>query len=638
MKPFITILLFILINTATFSQSAISNQFSSKIPASVTQTIDNLNNKAYNIFLTSPDAAHKIASEALLLSEKAGYDLGKGRSFHNIGLIYWSQSYYPLSLFYLKSAINYLPADHPLYLSDAHRALGRTYADLHDFKQALIQLDKAQHYAANNTGRLAEVYNERSYIYCLTNDSTNALAAAHIALRLNKSIHADKNVAVLYARLSKIYSNNKKYALALKYIDTAMNMGRVINNRRLIAYSYLQYAIINNGTQKYEASINFAKQAIQLARSLGIIDVITKAFDVTITSYEQKGDTKNPLLCNKEYKQISDSLVNLGKLKMVKLIQNYYDLHTNLIKIDRMEVQNNVNEEKIKWQNAIIAILGATLLLLAAMLIVTFYYYKQKKALNTELVTQRTALLEQKQLIQYQTNNLQKVNRLKDKLLAVIGHDLRTPIANLNNIVEMFDEGYISDNEVRELMRDMNPIVKGAQLTLSNLVEWAGNQIRGKSLRSSNVDVFLLGVEMEQTLLHALRSKQIEFINKAYPGQGVFADENHLKVILRNLISNAIKFTGQAGSITLSTIIDNNELIISVADNGKGMSDEQVKKLFFFNTHFSSSGTSGEKGTGIGLLLCKELVELNGGKLSVTSKLGEGSTFYFNVKMSQAYA
>ncbi|MES2112872.1 MAG: HAMP domain-containing sensor histidine kinase [Bacteroidota bacterium] len=234
--------------------------------------------------------------------------------------------------------------------------------------------------------------------------------------------------------------------------------------------------------------------------------------------------------------------------------------------------------------------------------------------------------------------NLQSVNGLKDKLLAVIGHDLRTPVANMSNMIEMFNDEYLTAAEITELMREIAPIIKGAELTLSNLTEWAGSQIKGKNVNSINVDVFLLGVEMEQTFLHHLQLKNIEFINGAFPGQSVLADENHLKVILRNLVSNAIKFTNNSGNITLSTKIIDNSIIVSVTDTGKGMRPEEVEKLFSLNTHFSNSGTSGESGTGIGLLLCKELVELNGGKLSVTSAVGKGSSFYFNLPLVGAYA
>jgi len=222
--------------------------------------------------------------------------------------------------------------------------------------------------------------------------------------------------------------------------------------------------------------------------------------------------------------------------------------------------------------------------------------------------------------------------------LAVIGHDLRTPVANMSNIIEMFNDEYLNAAEVSELMREISPVIKGAELTLSNLTDWAGSHIKGQKINSTNVDVFLLGVEMEQTFTHHLQLKNIGFINEAFPGQSVLADENHIKVILRNLVSNAIKFTNNSGNISLSTKIVDNSIIVSVTDTGKGMKPEDVEKLFSLNTHFSNSGTSGERGTGIGLLLCKELVELNGGKLSVTSAVGKGSSFYFNLPLAGAYA
>lgn len=321
-----------------------------------------------------------------------------------------------------------------------------------------------------------------------------------------------------------------------------------------------------------------------------------------------------------------------------KLIQDYHTLNAEINDIKQMEIVDRENKAKIKAQTNLILFLSLSLFVLIAALFTTWYLYKQKQLLSIKLEQQHKALLDQKTLIEVQTANLQSVNGLKDKLLAVIGHDLRTPVANMSNIIEMFNDEYLSHAEIGELMREIAPVIKGAELTLSNLTEWAGNQIKGKNVNSINVDVFLLGVEMEQTFLHHLQLKNIEFINNAFPGQSVLADENHIKVILRNLISNAIKFTNNSGNITLSTKIINNHIIVSVTDTGKGMKPEEVEKLFSLSTHFSNSGTSGERGTGIGLLLCKELVELNGGKLSVTSAIGKGSTFYFNLPLVGAYA
>lgn len=599
--------------------------------------IDHLNNIGSNIFLNYPDSAHKIEANALILSEKLNYSFGKGRSFLNLGAIYWSQSYYPISLFYLKSAITYLPKNKPLYLSDAYRALGRTYADLKNDTQALADLDTAAYYAGKDAGRQAEVYSERAYIYNINGNFNKALAFVKYSLTLNRIAKANGHIAVLYGRMASIFLAEKNYTAAIAYNDTAAIMSLKINNRRLLAYTYADYALAYNGLGQFARAIDYAVNGIALSGSLGLMDAETKCFDALVNTYALKHDYLKAWQSQKRFIAIKDSLTSIAKLKTVKLVQNYYDLNSKINDLSVMAVTAKINQAKIRSQHIIIRILLFSMLILVAILTGTYYFYKQKIMLGDKLEIQHKELLEQKKLIEEQSANLQKVNDLKDKLFAVIGHDLRSPVANLTNIIEMFDEGYLTAEEVHDLMKHINPIIKGVGLTLTNLIDWAGSQIKGRNLTLSNVDIFLMGVEMEQTFIHALQVKNIEFVNKAYPGRGAVADENHLKVILRNLISNAIKFTGDKGTIRLATTIENNELIVSITDSGKGMSAEEVDKLFFLSTHFSNSGTSGEKGTGIGLLLCKELVELNGGKLKVNSKPGKGSTFYFNLPMVKTY-
>ncbi|MGN6398433.1 MAG: tetratricopeptide repeat-containing sensor histidine kinase [Mucilaginibacter sp.] len=600
--------------------------------------IDDLNNTAYRIYLNSPDSARRLAEAALLLSEKNNYLLGKGRSYYNIGLIYWSQSYYTISLFYLNSALNNLPKQSKLYLSDCFNALGRTYADLGNYNQALINLNKSLELAGNDIGRLAEVFSEKSYVYCALKNYPQAIADALHALALHSGIKATGDIAILNARLAGIYKSKGDFKKALYYDNIALKMSRVIGNKRLRAKIYVEYAIINNSLNKYNEAINYAQKGIALADSIGLIDAQKDGFKSLVRSFEAKNDLKQALVYQKKYSSLNDSISNASKLKTAKLIENYHDLSAKISGIKLMEVSDRENKAKIKAQTNLIIFLSASLVVLIALLFVTWYLYKQKKLLSTKLEQQHKALLDQKVLIEAQTVNLQSVNGLKDKLLAVIGHDLRTPVANMSNIIELFNDEYLSATEIGDLMREIRPIIKGAELTLSNLTEWAGSQIKGKNVNSINIDVFLLGVEMEQTFTHHLQQKNIEFINSAFPGQSVLADENHIKVILRNLISNAIKFTNNSGKITLATKMEDNSMIVSVTDTGKGMSPEEVEKLFSLNTHFSNSGTSGERGTGIGLLLCKELVELNGGKLSVSSAISKGSTFYFNLPLVGAYA
>lgn len=638
MRGFILLLSLLLIFKLSLAQTEQSGRVIVGKDSSLNSKIDNLNNVAYDIYLSEPDSARKIAENALLLSQKSNYSLGMGRSFYNIGLIYWSQSYYTISLFYLNSATNYLLLSQPAELSDCFNALGRTYADLGNYKQALIELDRALTLIHSDTGRIAEVYSQRSYVYFSKEDYDKAISAAQYALKLNLSVNATGNVAVLYARLGGIYRCKQNYKAALDYDDVAYSLSKKTFNKRLRAKVYIEYALVNNALHKYDLAIEYAKKGASLADSIGVIDAEANAYKAMVSSYELKNDLKRALIFQKKYTAINDSINTVTKLKTVKLIQNYYALNSKLEKIKSIEVSDIENKAKIKAQTRLILILSVSLIILISLLFITFYLYKQKKFLSSKLRIQHNALLDQKQLIELQATDLQSVNGLKDKLLAVIGHDLRTPLANMSNIVEMFNDGYLTEQEVVSLMKEIAPVVKGAELTLSNLTEWAGSQIRGRNVNCTNVDIFLLGVEMEQTFTHHLQRKNIEFNNKAYAGQSVLADENHIKVILRNLVSNAIKFTGNKGQITLATKIEGNSIIVSVTDTGKGMKVEEIEKLFSINTHFSHSGTSGERGTGIGLLLCKELVELNGGKLSLKSTVGKGTSFYFSLPLVGAYA
>jgi signal transduction histidine kinase len=638
MKIFIGLALMLLIQKETFAQSTLSPSSSKDTAFAVQKTVDYLNEVSYNLYLNAPDSARAIAEKALLLAEKAEYKAGIGRSFLNIGHVYWSQSYYPIALVYLNKALLNLPKNNPLLIADCYEVRGRTYADLGNYKEALDNLAIAEKFAGDDPDALAEVHSERSYTYMLLKNYNRAIEEANQALSLNKIAKDTKNTAVLYGRLGSVYIYTKNYKAALAYSDTAYQMSLKIRNNRLRSKTLVGYATIYNLQHSYDKAIAYAKKGAALADSIGVMDALSSAYQEMVNSYEQKNDLKQAMAYQKKYIAIRDTLSKFYKAKNSELIQNYFELDNRLDAIADFERNAKEIQAKMKFQRMIIISLSLSLLGVIAMLLITYYFYKQKKELNDQLNKKHDALLEHKKLIEAQTENLQMISKIKDKLLAVIGHDLRTPLANLRNMVEMFEADYISADEIHWLMKDINPLVKSAELTLSNLMDWAGSHLKGRNINSSRLDIFLLGVEMEQTFSHSLHRKNIEFLNKANAGQSVMADENHVKVVLRNLISNAIKFTDAKGSIKLSSTYKENRVIISIQDTGKGMTADEVNKLFYPQTHFSQPGTLGERGTGIGLLLCKELVELNGGKMWISSKPGKGSTFFFSLPLNTEYA
>jgi len=634
MRLFWALVLLTLVQTTVFAQTA---PLSSASIQSI-KSIDSLNKLSFNIYLESPDSARGIAEKALILSEQTKYAQGIGNSFYNIGHVYWSQSYYPIALIYLNKALIYIPQSDSLLLSSCYTMIGRTYSDLKNYRVAMENFEKAIKYANGDPIRVADVYGERALVYRRQNRYNEAIAEARRALALTKKRQDASNTAILYSRLSTAYRLTGRFKEALTYSDTAYAKSFSSHNRRLRAGTDIEYAQIYNDLNDYDRAIFYAKRGLALADSLGVIDMISQSYQELISSYEGKGDLQTAMKYQKQNNQMQDSLNDFNKSRNAELIQDYFRLDKRLSDMADLERSNEQNREMVKSQRATIFTLAASLFIVMILLGVTFYFYKQTKMFSQQLNDQNEWLLKQKQLIEAQKANLEVVSGVKDKLLAVIAHDLRTPMANLRGVTEMFNMDYLTNDEVRTLMKDINPIVKSAEMTLSNLLEWAGSQIKGRNVNASRLDIFLLGVEMEQIFNHLLQKKSIEFVNHASPGQSVLADENHVKVILRNLISNAIKFTDANGHVILSSELKDDKVIICVEDNGKGMTEHEISQLFRFQTHFSQRGTQGESGTGIGLMLCKELVELNGGKVWVESKPNKGSKFYFSLPLNAEYA
>jgi signal transduction histidine kinase len=190
----------------------------------------------------------------------------------------------------------------------------------------------------------------------------------------------------------------------------------------------------------------------------------------------------------------------------------------------------------------------------------------------------------------------------------------------------MVSTGFVSMEEFQAILPNLQQNVKTVHHTLENLLQWSYSQMQGIKSSPKQVDIQLIVVENIELFAEVAKNKQI-VLSYAIPlDTFVFADENQVRLILRNLLNNAIKFTRKNGTINVSAKQNESFIEISVNDTGIGMSEVQVEKLFSIGIN-STYGTSGEKGTGLGLMLCKEMAEENKGKIWVESELGKGSTF-----------
>jgi two-component system, sensor histidine kinase and response regulator len=229
---------------------------------------------------------------------------------------------------------------------------------------------------------------------------------------------------------------------------------------------------------------------------------------------------------------------------------------------------------------------------------------------------------------------LKTLNATKDKFFSIISHDLRNPFNNLLGLSRQLrtDLDKYSKEEIRERVMLIEESSKRGYELLENLLEWSLSQkgkIRFNPLQLKLYDVFqecLLLVEQQ------IVNKKINLVNEIKSDMLVTADYDMLKIILRNLITNSVKYSNERGRIKVKAEINlQDEVVISVTDNGIGIPENEINKLFRIDTKYSTPGTANEFGTGLGLILCKEFVEKHGGKILVESKLNSGSTFRFNL-------
>lgn len=243
---------------------------------------------------------------------------------------------------------------------------------------------------------------------------------------------------------------------------------------------------------------------------------------------------------------------------------------------------------------------------------------------------------EQELIIKNQNEELKRLNAAKDKFFSIIAHDLKNPFSAIIGSSELL-LSRAEKNDIQSIdkyAQIINLSSKKALDLLLNLMDWSQIQTGRIKYEPENLDVKNLVDEAFSLMACNAEEKTISIQNKIPEGSFVFADKTMIGIVLRNLLSNAIKYTNSGGEIIISSQVESNELVVSINDNGVGIAQKEIDKLFSIDSVYSTPGTQKEKGTGLGLILCREYLEKNKGKIWVQSQLNAGTTFYFSLPIT----
>lgn len=266
--------------------------------------------------------------------------------------------------------------------------------------------------------------------------------------------------------------------------------------------------------------------------------------------------------------------------------------------------------------------------------------YVTKPFNSGELLARVMTQLELKRsrdIISIQNDELKELNATKDKFFSIISHDLRGPFSGLLGLTDLIsNEGETMEHsEIVELSKKINITVKNQYNLLENLLQWASIQTNRMQVFPQTINLYQTFKDVCGILMSNAEKKSITFVNNIPSEHNVVADRLMLRSVIHNLITNAIKFTFNDGTIHFSSKISNENIVFCVKDSGIGLSDEVLEKLFKIDVHHSTLGTNKEKGTGLGLILCKEMIEKNNGSIYAEKNAGPGASFCVTLPMSK---
>jgi signal transduction histidine kinase len=446
---------------------------------------------------------------------------------------------------------------------------------------------------------------------------------------LKKSLQESRKISdeILEPRtISKIataYFLNADYSAALIYYDSAYVKNERTKNRLGMAEVELGRGIIYLQQSNYDEAQTTIQRSLTIAQELNARTLELRCYNQLSKFWEEKGDFKKSLSYYKSYKLLEDSLFSQEMNEKLFRDQMRFETESKDSQIAQLSRTEAYQKGEIKKQEFIRNIF-VVLMALTGILLITVYRSGQRRRKINGLLLDHQVEMEKR------SEELEKLNLVKDKFFSIISHDLRSPINALAGLLDLMDRGAVSADDMSKNIHELKSRFNHTRTLLNNLLDWTLLQMDKLSLQPAKVDMQKLVAENVQ-MLSSVQEKRIEFNNQVAQGTMVYADSNTINLVIRNLMTNAIKFTNENGHIKISAEEAGNMLKISVTDDGVGMKPEVVKMLFDKTSPYSTRGTANEKGTGLGLILCKEFVEKNGGTISVTSEENKGSIFTFTV-------
>ena len=543
-----------------------------------------------------------------------------------LGYDYQELGEFDQSYYYFYQTLRISKAIHDsLKIARAYLNIASVLKELGQFEDALNYLDHSKIIIDKIRDSSSEPYilDEAGDIYQRRNQLEKAETTLNKALNVARKLNQLILEPDILQKLGEVSLKKLEFKKARNYYDSANVFYVKLHNSFGKAQVKLGLGKIFLKQQKLDSAKILIEESSKIAHQLNAKKAESDCLNALGEFWELKKDFQKALNSYRQSKAISDSLVSQETLTRAFQNELRFETEHRDNEIAELTAFKNQQIKAIKQEELIRNILVVAIALTAIVLF-TVYRSGQRRLRINKL------LLEHQEEIKQRALELEQLNKVKDKFFSIISHDLRSPINSLSAILKLMENKSLTSDEFGRLAKELRLQFSNTKTLINNLLDWALMQMDKLKIQPEKINLHIAATE-NYNLLSSLHLKEIRFVNlidETYIG---FADSNMINLVFRNLIMNAIKFTENGGAITSDCIERDTHFEICISDNGVGMNDDVKNMIFEKTIGYSTRGTANEKGTGLGLILCKEFVERNGGAIWVQSELGNGSKFYFTV-------
>jgi signal transduction histidine kinase/tetratricopeptide (TPR) repeat protein len=616
------------------------------------------------------------------LSENLNYTKGLAESSYYRALIYTKRNdYFNAIDNYNRSRKYYLKLNDTLGVAKVSNSIGLIEIKRGNYavglKNSLSAIDIFEKQGLKD--ELSSAYNNLAEAYFKTNQIDKAIDFNFKALEVRKQINDTKDIIASTKNIADLYSIRKEHRKAIEYYENVLELlnpetdqdlrGEILPklgseylrfNEYEKAAMYLSEGLAYNRKQNNDegllralnanGNLNLQKRKVKLAELQ-----LNEAYAIA-----QRIDNKTELLENYKLHIALDSTRGYFQnaffwqnkyynLKQALSLENEPVFHTDIEPLDLGETDNAIeddintvnhkNTEKTSWFNNPLIWYG-TIAALATLLTLLLLNWLKTKKYKDIIIEQKNKLAEEKKqnkTTAEQTHLLEEEIQVKDKLFSIVSHDLKDSISSIKAFLDLLKEDSITTEEFNDLIPELSENANNASSLLFNLLNWSKSQMQNLEPKPELFNMQEVFHNKMDLVEQKVEDKRIVLIDESQR-DFVYADKSMLEIVIQNLITNAVKFSRTGDVITVSNQDVNGKALICVEDTGVGISRENIDKLFNAHKNFTTVGTKNEKGTGLGLTIAKDLVELNNGRIWVESTQNVGSKFFIELPKSAPQA